>query len=80
MEKYSVCTYKGDDGFDSAYFDTFEEAKAEAEKRSENERFTASEIKKYKPYVLISLEECDEDGKPIEYIDSIEAVFITKAF
>lgn len=76
MKKYSICTMKGDDGFDKKYFNTLEEARLVAKERAENERFTAQEINKNKPYVLISLEEVDEDS--IDYIDSIEAIEITE--
>ena len=81
MIKYSICTYKNTgDGYGEKYFDTLEEARKEAEKQAAEEKYTAAEIKKYEPYVQISMEEVDEDGEPIEYVDSIDCIYITKAY
>lgn len=77
MIKYSICTYKNTgDGYGEKYFNTLEEAREAAEKQAAEEKYTAAEIKKYEPYVQISMEEVDEDGEPIDYIDSIETVDI----
>lgn len=77
-EKYSIVLIVGEDGGLSYYYNTEEEAMDAAKKLANESMFTAWEIKKRQPHVLISRVILNEDGEEIEYIDSVDAVYITE--